>query len=84
MTHGDRSTVFGSLTALGSVRGLACFLHRATIVGRGRTPAGNVDFVLRISDAPGIGTGGFYQISWPGYSASGPFGGEITVQSTVP
>jgi hypothetical protein len=84
VTHGDRTTLAGNLTALGSLTGVACFLNRATIVGRGQTTAGNVQFVLRISDFTGVGSGGFYAISWPGYSFAGFFTGEITVQSTVP
>jgi hypothetical protein len=81
VTHADRSAPAGNLTALNTLRGVACVGNRATIVGRGRTTAGTVDFVLRILDFAGFGTGGSYEIRWPGYSAAGPFTGEITVQS---
>ena len=67
VTHAERGNFAGGLVALSSLRGIACAGNRATIVGRARTLAGNVDFVLQVTDVAGVGTGGVYAISWPGY-----------------
>ena len=84
VTHAERGNFAGGLVALSSLRGIACAGNRATVVGRARTLAGNVDFVLQVTDVPGVGTGGVYAISWPGYAAGGAYRGEINVQGLNP
>jgi hypothetical protein len=84
VTHADRVNFRGNMTSLNALTGVACSGRKATILGRGDTVFGSVEFVLQVQDNGFLAVADTYRISWPGYTAGGNLIGDIVVRDLNP